>query len=328
MVIPPDTITNGIGIAQASVKLGEKVGIYTIEARSTENDTIYTTFSIRATHGIPALAWQRSATSYTDTIGKTLPRFIYAITDSDTNSVGGHNIAFSIVTRPDSATGDSLINPVSVTDTITGEASVALQLGNKVGDYIVRIEDPTVTNSARFFTGSAIPGEARILAYIGGRSQSKQILNVLDNAFVSRITDIGGNPIAGVPVQFAITDTPSGSWGHSLSKIIDTTDSFGNARTYLRLGSKIGNYSVDATSALITSTNIPFNATALVGAANSVAQESGNVQVGQIGESSSERDSQFLGHKSSCRCRWGFADSLGGYDRYVRAYLYRFDTGR
>lgn len=171
-----------------------------------------------------------------------------------------------------------MINPVSITDSVRGEASVVLQLGNKVGDYIVSAEDPTVPNSARFFTGKAIPGAARILAYNSGLNQSQQILTDLGNPFVARITDIGGNPIAGVPVQFAITDTPSGAWGHDLTNVIDTTDAFGNARTYLKLGSRIGDYTVNATSPLITSTNVPFIATALVGTANIVAQQSGNIR--------------------------------------------------
>jgi len=281
-IVTADTLTDVNGFARAMVQLGEKVGVYRVIARSTENDSIFAEFSILATHGIPALAWQRSAVEYSDTVGSILPKFVYAITDSDTNSVGGHNITFTIVSKPDGAVGDSLVNQSTVTDPVHGEASVALRLGGRIGQYIVKAEDPTVPNSARFFVGNGLPGRAVNLTYNGGRGQVKPILEVLDNPFEIRITDVNGNPVVGIPVSFMIVDTPSGSWGHSLLKMVDTTDFNGIASSSLRLGSKVGTYLVQATSPAVSYSFVPFEARATAGKATNIAQRSSNIQVGHI----------------------------------------------
>lgn len=281
-IVTADTIADVNGFARATVQLGEKVGVYTVEARSKENDSIYATIQIQATHGIPALSWQRSNVEYTDTIGSVLPRFVYAITDMDTNSVGGNNIVFTIESKPLDATGDSLIDPIVVTDPSTGEASVALRLGNKVGQYVVRAEDPTVPGSALFYIGNALPGLATTLAYNDGRDQITEILDTLNNPFVVRVSDMGGNSIAGVPVTFSIVDTPAGSWGHAVMKAVDTTDANGYARTYLRLGSKVGRYQVNASSPAISYSIVPFEAIAIAGKPTTIAQRDGNIQVNHI----------------------------------------------
>jgi hypothetical protein len=498
-IIDTMVYTDVKGEASTRIKLGNKAGVYRVKVYSPETDST-TYFTFKATHGIPALAWQRSVPMNADTIGSTLARFTYAITDDDTNAVGNHTIAFAISGKPSSATGDTLLNPVTSTDTITGEASVTLQLGDKVGNYIVSAEDPNVLNSKRFFTGkakhgklasvnsfvtsisdtigttlppfgvtltdrkdnpidsemvhyrladrpdsvlarisadsvmtdstgktsirltlgdkvgsytvhaslsampsatqqfvltamhgapqkffaerglnqtkpilqpldvpfeirltdrasnpisndtvffavtgtpstasgyslnrtmaitdanglastmltlgdkvgdytvkatslrvgvqsgfiaTAINGIARTLAYNLGANQHKQILSLLDTAFVVRITDVGGNPVPGIPVQFAIVDTPTGAWGQRLghdsvwTSSVDSvrTNSLGCASTYLKFGSKSGIYGIIATSPTLTDTT-RFNAIAKVGAPKTLAQYSGNAQVGQLG---------------------------------------------
>lgn len=239
-----DTITNGIGRAQATLQLGEKVGIYTIEARSTENSSLLATFSVKATHGFPALAWKDNIIRQ-DSIGALMPEFTYAITDGDTNAVPGRTIRYALM-QPDSSVIDSAY---VVTDSL-GQAKIAsFKYGNIAGTYLVSAQDMNLSGSKRFFICTALTGTARVLAQYSGDAQVGQIGDQLQ-PFVVRVTDAGGNVVPNTIVNFSIIDhTDSLAKYDSLSAYCDTTDVNGRATTMLTLGDRQGRYVVKASVA-------------------------------------------------------------------------------
>lgn len=83
-------------------------------------------------------------------------------------------------------------------------------------------------------------------------------VNTTLSPFIAQVTDVYGNPIAGVKVKFAITDNPAGAIGYNLSDSIDTTDSIGQVSTQLTLGNLMGDYAVTAQLDSIPTTQKTF----------------------------------------------------------------------
>ena len=115
-------------------------------------------------------------------------------------------------------------------------------------------------------------------ASVGGDGQAKVVATTLDTAFVVRMTDAGGNPIQGIHVDFALSSTPSGAIGQSLSTSMANTDVNGEASTVLTLGTKAGNYIVTASSDTVAGSVAVFTARAVAGAAVAVTAVAGDGQ--------------------------------------------------
>lgn len=100
-----------------------------------------------------------------------------------------------------------------------------------------------------------------IVTEVSGNSQSA-LFNTTLSAFLVNIVDEFGFGIPDVTVTFAITSTPSGASGQSLSSATVLTDADGNASSILTLGNKKGTYTVTATPDVQGESPITFTATA------------------------------------------------------------------
>lgn len=91
---------------------------------------------------------------------------------------------------------------------------------------------------------------AGIPAYLATMSAPPPLTPILTAlpAYSIVVTDAFGDPVANVPVSFALTSVPAGASGQSLSAASTTTDSLGRAGTQLTLGDKTGDYVVTVTS--------------------------------------------------------------------------------
>jgi hypothetical protein len=107
-------------------------------------------------------------------------------------------------------------------------------------------------------------------------------VNTSLNPFVVIVTDGFGGPVPGVNISFAITGTPSGASGQSVSVINTTTGANGQASSVLTLGNEAGTYTVTATSPSLTGSPVTFTATATANVAAAIAMTSGNNQNGPI----------------------------------------------
>jgi hypothetical protein len=275
-------LTDTLGMAPLRLTLGEKVGSYSVQATVPALPSLIQNYSFLATHGrAQNLLTERGQDQKKEILMPLDIPFEVRLTDRAGNPVANDTVFFALAATPSTAAGHALSAAIAVTD-INGLASTRLTLGNKIGAYKVKATSPRL-NIQPEFSAMASHGSARWIATASDPQQQKTILSALDT-FAVKLTDIGGNPIPGSPVTFAVTDTPSGAWGYRLSNDTVWTDTVGIAKTVLTLGSKIGRYGVTArTPALPPDSLVRFQATALVGTAKTLAQESGEGQVGQIG---------------------------------------------
>ncbi|RPI02920.1 MAG: T9SS C-terminal target domain-containing protein [Ignavibacteriae bacterium] len=282
MVDSAMVLTDSTGRASTAITLGTKSGTYLVGAQM---NGIRDTLKITAKPGLPQKFFAAQGVNQAKEILNPLDSlFSVRLTDRANNPIPDDTVYFAVINTPESAGGLALSRNIAVTDA-NGYASTQLTLGDKIGMYKVQASSRKI-NGATLpeFSAFALHGSPKMLAYHAGRDQEKAVLTSLDS-FVVRLKDIGGNPVQGKAVTFAIVDTPGASWGQKLSREIAVTDSLGEAKTVLTLGSKVGHYSVVArTAELPPDSVVRFTATAKVGTAAALAQQSGNYQYGQLGD--------------------------------------------
>ena len=207
--------------------------------------------------------------------------FVVTVTDAGSNPVPGVSVTFAIATTPLGAAGQVLSTTTTTTNG-SGQATSTLTLGSKVGSYTVTATSGTLTGSPVTFTATATTGNAATISLTSGNNQNAQISTPLGLPFVVTVLDAGGNPVNGTSVTFAIATTPLGAAGQVLSTTTTTTNGSGQASSTLTLGSKVGSYTVTATSAGLAGSPVTFTATANTGPAATISLTSGNNQSAQI----------------------------------------------
>ncbi|MCI0708051.1 MAG: Ig-like domain-containing protein [Ignavibacteriae bacterium] len=241
-----NAVTNANGIASTQLTLGNKVGQYIVTAASAGLTGSPLTFSATATHGAAASIAEASGNDQSAIILTQLSDSLAVVVrDIGGNVVPGTAVAFAVQSVPTGATGQQLSALNAITDS-NGIASTRLTLGNKVGPYNVTATSSGLTGSPVTFSATALPGNVASVVMVSGNNQEKPILTTLDTAFVVRVLDVGQNTVPNAAVVFAITDTPNGATGQSLSEDTVITSVVGEAATVLTLGNEIGEYQVTA----------------------------------------------------------------------------------
>ncbi len=255
--------TNPLGQAQSILTLGTKTGDYFVGASSLTLGTGQSlNFTAKALAGAASSLAEIQGNNQTNTINGTLSAdFVVRVLDANGNNVSD-TVVFSIDTIPQNATGQNLSTASFNTDT-SGLAFTRLTLGNKVGDYFVNAK--VNGNLVVSFRATATAGAAVAMATVSGNNQSAVIITPLQNEFVLRIVDIGGNSVSGTSVQFTIESVPANAAGQQLSIASMPSDAKGIARTLLTVGNKVGTYRIKASSPGIPDTI--FTATATHGTA-------------------------------------------------------------
>lgn len=226
--------------------------------------------------GVLALS---SGNNQSQPINTTLQPFIVRVTDSSGVAMVGEYVSFKIVEVPTGATGQVLSNATVQTDS-NGFASTTLTLGNKIGIYSVTASFVGVNENQVLFNARAHSGNAANLMLVSGSGQTQQIGTTLATPFKVRVTDVGGNFVQGVNVVFTILQVPINAVGQSLINTNSITDSLGEAFTYLKLGSKVGNYSVSASVQGLAGSLVVFDAIATAFIAD--ANNDGNANVADL----------------------------------------------
>ncbi len=131
------------------------------------------------------------------------------------------------------------VTPSSAVTDAGGAASVRVTAGREVGDQYLKIipegeEDGSVT--VRFISG----------IQIFGADQEQAAGGVTSKPLTVRVVGRDGVPAAGVPVFFRIGAMPGGVASKAeIQRADEKTDASGEARCYVRLGDKSGEYRVD-----------------------------------------------------------------------------------
>ena len=121
------------------------------------------------------------------------------------------------------------------------------------------------------------------LSVTSGQQQRGAVLTPLKNSLLVTATDAQGKPVSGVNINFAMASVPQEATGAILSATNVTTGNDGQAAVILKLGSKVGTYTVSATAEQLNDgAPVTFTATAIAGAATNLAYTAGDRQVGKI----------------------------------------------
>ena len=281
-VFPSSATTDTSGHASTVLRLGNKLGTYRITASAAGLAGSPVLFRAVATLGAARSLAYLAGDGQTKQIGSTLDSaFVVQVFDAGQNPVPGVAVKFTLDSIPSGATGQVLtvLNP---TTDGQGKAAAILTLGNLSGVYKVSASSSILVGSPVEFRARATGGLPRTLLALSGDGQSKTISSTLDNPFIVRVLDQGGNALPGVAIQFALDSNPDGATGQRLTVLNSTTDAQGQASALLTLGSKVGTYVVSASSPVLAGTIVKFTGRAVAGQAAAMALTAGNEQTAYI----------------------------------------------
>jgi hypothetical protein len=278
--------TDSLGRSQISLVLGTKAGAYTFQVSA--GTLAPQTITVTATGGqVVAVASRLVQTSGSGQSGVVLTQladpFVVTVLDQNGNAFAGATVRFAITGSP-SGDNAAVLSSSTVATGTNGQASVRLTLGKTVGVYTVTASSDTLSGSPVQFTavatGSQTGTVASRLVQTSGSGQSGVVTTQLASPLVVTVVDTVGNPVSGVSVHFALGTAPSGSAGQVLSVADASTDANGKAQTVLTLGTKVGQYTVTASSGTLIGSPVTFSATALPGVAARLQYVAGNGQTG------------------------------------------------
>jgi alpha-tubulin suppressor-like RCC1 family protein len=261
--VSPSTVTaNSSGIASVDRwTLGTGIGANTIIATAADGQSV--TLIATGMPDKPTKITKRND-NQTATVGTALPNPPgVTLKDQYDNPVANLELTFQVTTGGGTVVGSP------VTTSATGEASVSgWTLGTTVGTNTLQVTAAALAPMT--FTATGVAGPATLFTAIGDHQQAAVNTGVATIPGVS-VKDQFGNPIANVPVTFAVT-----LGGGAITGGSTVTDARGVALVgSWTLGKTVGQNRLTAT---VASTNLAINATGLVGPAAKIVAVSGDQQ--------------------------------------------------
>jgi hypothetical protein len=188
----PTAVTDSTGTAYTTYKLPTKAQTLTLEATATNYLT--TSLTEVAAPGAAAKMVTVSGANQTGTVGTPLPApIVVKVEDQYGNGVPGLPVSYT-----GGAGGTFSANPV-ITDS-TGSATVSYTLPRKA-------ETITITASYSTFAvhvkEQSVAGNPTTQTLVSGNNQTGPPNTQLTNPLVVEVTDMYGNPVAGVSVSFS-----------------------------------------------------------------------------------------------------------------------------
>jgi hypothetical protein len=179
-------------------------------------------------------------------------------------------------------------NPATTTAWFAANAGPSVAPANPGATQSVTINTGVTGLTAGNFSVKAYvtgggSGNTTTLAAISGGGQSAAAGTALSSPFTVKVSDSGGNGIAGVTVTFSVI-----AGGGSLSVANVNTNSLGLASTVLTLGTTPGTNTVMASAPVTAGSPVTFTATGLpsggTGIPSTLTVNSGNGQTGATGQ--------------------------------------------
>ncbi|MEQ8447865.1 MAG: hypothetical protein RH805_00035, partial [Balneola sp.] len=144
--VTPSDVSDTSGLAEATVTVGGKEGIYTIKASLASDDTKFVEFTITAEEEVTGpqpttlviTGGQNQVTVLGDTIATSLE---VVVIDDIGEPMNGITVTFEEETIPDGAVSGSFFTPdginVNQATTFNNRAYMDYSLGDKQGDYLI-----------------------------------------------------------------------------------------------------------------------------------------------------------------------------------------------
>lgn len=201
---------------------------------------------------------------------------VIRVTDSQGRPMPGTDVAFELT---DAGPGAE-IEPATATTDAHGEAEGRFTLGTRRGTQrgearVVVAEGAEGPKTS--FTATALSENANGIAAVSGDGQSGPVSSTLADPLVVEVTDVFGNPISGVSIDWAAVG------GGSVSAASTVTDNQGRASVERMLGPAAGPQATTATSEGLAGSPVTFRHTATAGNAAGLSIVSGNNQTAPVG---------------------------------------------
>lgn len=250
-IVPDTAITDTLGMTQAQYTTGPTAGTDTVVAKVV-GTTDSTLFVVNVGAGAASALSYLAGTGQSDTIGATLTPFIVSLRDASNNPVAGQYVHFTRIRGTGTVQVDS-----SLTDP-SGSASTTYLLGTVVGLDSVLATVPGVTDTVAFYAQTTAGAPQQLLKF-DGDSQSSAIGAALPNPLRAQVLDRGGNPVAGITVDYAVA-----GGAVSFANASPTSDPAGMAPTgTVTLGASAGSFDITATTTAIPADTVHFTVIAL-----------------------------------------------------------------
>jgi adhesin/invasin len=252
---PASVRTDQNGLAQTSWTLGTSVAqVQGLEARASQGNTLLGAFTATPLPGPPAQVVIQAGDGQSVAHDAPVPIAPSVfVGDQYGNAVAGASVSFTVTAGGGSVTGSP------ATSGADGVATLgSWTLGSTVGTNTLRASVATASPAA--FTATATPGAAVRLTLAAGDNQTAEANTRVPIRPAVRVTDAGGNAVAGIRVSFV--PILGGNFVNP-----DTASSGADgvaAPSFWMLGTKTGPNTMQATAAGLTDT-VVFHATATSG---------------------------------------------------------------
>ena len=191
--------TNSLGEVSTKLTLGDRKGRYEVLAQVESVPATQLTFIGYADQAATALAKIYSPTP--DTIRTILTPFVVESRDADSFTVSDINVQFSILKAPSGATRQVIVRADTKTDS-TGRARAVLQLGEKVGEYVVAAHSSDIDGVVDTFRVTASHGRPAIAR--NDNIVRQDTIGKIMPQFTYTVTDYDTNAVPGRSVRFAL----------------------------------------------------------------------------------------------------------------------------
>ncbi|MGA1603038.1 MAG: CHAT domain-containing protein, partial [Prochlorothrix sp.] len=232
--------TNSNGTASTAYSANTVAGSYPVTS-TVANTSISTAFSLTNLAGAPSnliiLGGNNQSTIVNTAFSSPLS---VQVTDQYGNPVSGTLVAFTAPTSGASSQNTNL----SLSTNSNGTASTAYSANTVAGSYPVT---STVANTSisTAFSLTNLADAPSVLTIDTGNNQSATIDTPFTNALTVLVTDQYGNPVSGVPVNFAVQGGLTGASG-ILSRSSGVSDANGRVSTTLTANVQQGSFQVVA----------------------------------------------------------------------------------
>ncbi len=218
------TYTNASGRTGNTLTLGTAAGYDTASA-TIHGTSAVVIFGATAASGPAVTIGLYSGNKQTGAVGSPLPNNLQVLCkDQYGNSASHTEVDWAV------AGGGGSI-PYYYSLTAGGIAAKSLTLGTAPG---ANYATATIhgTSKSYTFTATGVPGPVAALQIVGGNDQTGALHKPLANPFIVAAVDAYGNPLPGIQVNWAVSNT-----GDTFSTASTVTNSLGFASSTLTLGS-------------------------------------------------------------------------------------------
>ena len=252
---PETATTDANGRAQTTFTLSaDAEGEYTVEAYSSQDFGVYTNFTVTVDASLPkATRLEKiSGSAQTGFTGEPLPNpFVVQVRDQYNDPLEGVTVTFAVTA------GDGSLSGTTSTTDQDGQAETTLTLGTEPGTNTVQASVEGISQTVVFNAEAALPPPTPTsLSIISGDNQNGFTGEPLPNPFIVQVHDQYGNPIEDVTVTFSVSETDG-----MLTDTTVITNTNGEAKSTLTLGTEAGVYTVEVSAGGITGI-VTFNAIA------------------------------------------------------------------